>query len=175
MDFHETSETWKTLYAQFQNSKGSQRSESLSPLLSSQIGSLTSSKPDSQPSTANIPVEFPLQVHITRVSFYSSFLAHLTSIFLLNSRPSNIDRALANNLKTITWHAVQICGLSMSNNILWSWDPVIVAAILYAGQALSYPAQQIELLRYLRELEETTAWKFSDEVSELQELWRVSS
>ena len=122
VDFHDTSESWDTLYAQLKNIKTSQHSESHSSLLSSQIGSVAFLKPGSQPSSANIPIEFPLQIHISRISFYSSFLGHLISILLLNSRPRNTDHARPVKLKSITWHAVQICGLSMSNNILWSWN-----------------------------------------------------
>lgn len=63
----------------------------------------------------------------------------------------------------------------MSNNVLWSWDPLVVVALLHSGQSLSYGAQQMELLRHLRRLEETTAWKFDGEVDRLEEFWRASS
>lgn len=172
---YSTSEIWNGLYAQFQSIQSSQQSDSLLPLLSSQIGSFAFSKPDSQPSTAYVPSEFPLHIHTSRVSFYSAFLTHFISILLLISRPRNVERTMSSRLKTTTWHAVHVCGLSMSNNILWSTDPVVVAALLHAGPSLSYVAQQIELLRHLRRLEKTTGWKFGGEVVQLEEFWRASS
>jgi hypothetical protein len=155
--------------------RDSQQSELLLPLLSSQIGLINILKSTARPSNNNIPSEFPLQIHTSRVSFYSSFLQHLISLFLLVSRPRNTGRAMSTKLKTTTWHAVQICGLSISNNVLWSWDPVVVAALLHTGQYLSYGPQQTELLRHLRRMEVTTAWKFGREIGQLQDFWRVSS
>lgn len=172
---HPAAEIWSSLYTSFQNTRDIRQSESLIPILSSQIGSISISKTTPTPPNESIPSEFPLQIHTSRVSFYSSFLYHLTSILLLMSRPTNIDRSMNSKLKTTTWHAVQISGLSMSNNILWSWDPVVVTALLYTGQSLSYKAQQMELLRHLRRLEETTAWKFGSEVDQLEDFWRSSS
>lgn len=169
-----TFERWSSLYDEFQDIENSEQSESLLPLLRSQIGSIKFLESGPHLSS-NIPSEFPLQIHTSRVSFYFSFLHHLMSLLLLMSRPRNIDRTTSNKFKTTTWHAVQICGLSISNNILWSWDPVVIAVLLHAGQSLSYGAQQKELLRHLRRLEETTAWKFGSEVDQLEDFWAASS
>lgn len=171
---HPTSEIWNSFYTRFQSMRDSPQSELLVPLLASQIGSINIWETTPHPLNHSIPSEFPLQIHTSRVSFYSYFLYHLTSLLLLVSQPRNIDRTVSSKLRTTTWHAVQICGLSMSNNVLWSWDPLVVLSLLHAGQSLSYGAQQMELLRHLRRLEETTAWKFGGEVDRLEDFWRES-
>ena len=169
------SEVWHDLYHQFQNLRNPQQQEGLLPLLQTQIGRMNFLELGPHSSSANIPYDFPLQIHTSRAHFYLSFLYHLTSSFFLMSKPRNIDYATNNKLETTTWHAVQICSLSMSNNILWSWDPVVVAALLHSGRSLSYGAQQDELLRHLRLLEETTMWKIGSEIDRLENFYKASS
>lgn len=167
--------SWSNLYTSFQSTQNTQLTESSIPILRSQIGSINFLTSGQHLPSSNLPSEFPLQIHTSRISFYFAFLNHLISLLLLISRPRNIDPTTIGKCRTTTWHAVQICGLSMSNNILWSWDPVVIAALLHAGQSLSYGAQQKELLLHLRRLEETTAWKIGGEVDQLVAFWRASS
>jgi hypothetical protein len=76
-------------------------------------------------------------------------------------------------LKTIPWHSVQLCGISKSNRLAWSWDPIVVAALLYAGKFLSYCGQQSEMVQLLQDLSELTGWKTRKEIEKLKEFWNA--
>lgn len=72
-------------------------------------------------------------------------------------------------MKTETWHALQICSVSLSNKLLWSWDPAIIATLLHCGRLLSYSAQQEELIEHLQKLQLMTGWKFQRDIDELED------
>ena len=164
---------WTPLCSQLQIVQNSQPREVLHSLLTSPIGSISFSKP--VPSTTSLPSSFPLHIHTNRLSFYVAFVNHLTCLLLIRSKPRKVDGKAGKGLRTETWHAVQLCGLSLSNTILWNWDPVIVAALLYAGPLLSYAGQQKELLLHLVVLRKTTGWLIEEEIHRLEEFWKVSS
>jgi hypothetical protein len=110
-------------------------------------------------------------IFTTRISFYNSFLLHITQLLLVLCKPRNIEHGAVTKLKTAPWYAVQICGLSLSNPEIWSWDPLIVAALLFAGSFLSYSEQQLELMEHMEALREMTGWRFEQEIQGLQEFW----
>jgi hypothetical protein len=76
-------------------------------------------------------------------------------------------------LKTIPWHAVNLCGISKSNRLAYSWDPIVVIALLYAGKSLSYRGQQNEMLQHFKALADLTGWKMRQEIQRLKELWKA--
>lgn len=165
-------ESWNFLCSQFQTLRTLQSGDMLRPLLESPIGSLSRSK--STLTSINIPSSFALHVHTSRVSFYVSFLHHLTNILLIESKPRRVEHRAIKEFKPATWHAVRICGLSLSNPILWSWDPVVVAALMHAGCMLSHAGQQKDILEHLRRLEKLTGWEFGQNLKELEEFWMIS-
>jgi hypothetical protein len=137
------------------------------PMLNSAIGSISYDE-----GTAK---SFPLIMHTSRASFYGCLLYHITCLLLLQCKPRAIRGRVTTQLKTVTWHAVQLCGLSISNNITWSWDPVSVSVILHAGQLLSYTEQQHELLVHLQQLAKLTGWRIHREIRNLAENWQTAS
>ncbi|KAH8676474.1 hypothetical protein BGZ60DRAFT_402691 [Tricladium varicosporioides] len=161
---HESPNTkiWMSLYSRQQTIQSNQPTEFI-PLLISAIGSVRHSDVDSSK-----PRHFPLSIHTTRLSLYTAFLGHLTSLLLIQCRPRRLNQAVVRKMKTETWHALQICSLSLSNKLLWSWDPVIIAALLHCGRLLSYSAQQEELIEHLRKLQLTTGWEFQAAIGELE-------
>ena len=173
-NYEARSEDWACLYAQFQalqTNHGCQ--DMIEPLLISPINSISSSK--TTPLFTSTPNSFPIHIYTSRLLFYCSFLEHLMCLLLIQSRPRKIIPNSAKSLKTAPWYAVQLCGMSLSNNELWSWDPVIISALIFAGSFLSYAGQQTELLKHLRTLEKMTGWLFKKEIQELGELWESSS
>ncbi|KAH9223010.1 hypothetical protein DL95DRAFT_440743 [Leptodontidium sp. 2 PMI_412] len=175
-DTSHAEDTWTRLHTQHQSLTASHPSQSQSLLISS-IGRISLSAPDTSTSTTT-PLSFPFQLHTTRLSFYATLLTHLTSLLLLQCLPPRLklklkltQTALLQSLKTETWHAVQICSLALSNRVIWSYDPVVIAALLLAGRMLSYEAQQQELIRFLRTLRVVTSWVFDAEIAELEEAW----
>ncbi|KAH6669217.1 hypothetical protein B0J14DRAFT_641139 [Halenospora varia] len=157
-----TTNTWMSLYSQHQSMQANQPTE-LVPLLTSAIGSIRHSDVDSSG-----PRNFPLSIHTTRLSLYTAFLSHLTSLLLIQCRPRRLDQGVVRKMKTETWHALQICSLSLSNKLLWSWDPAIIATLLHCGRLLSYSAQQEELVEHLQKLQLMTGWKFQRDIGELE-------
>ena len=94
-------------------------------------------------------------------------MLHTILLLLVQCKPRRVK------LKAATWYAVQICGLSLSNSLLWSWDPLIVAALLFAGPFLSYSKQQLELMEHLEALRKMTGWIFEEEMRELGHAWKL--
>ncbi|KAG9235733.1 hypothetical protein BJ875DRAFT_458272 [Amylocarpus encephaloides] len=163
-------DTWSHLYTRLQALQTHQSTDNLGPLLAFTIGRITLSP--SSPS--KIPTNFPLSIHTSRQTFYAHFLTHLTSLLLIQSRPRKINTRAAKGLKTAAWHAVQLCGLSISNNMAWSWEPVVMAALVFSGPFLSYGGQHGELAGHLRGLDRMTGWQVEREVERLERFWRCS-
>jgi hypothetical protein len=121
----------------------------------------------------DISTSFPVVIYSNRFTFYTSFLFHLSCLMLAQNRPHSLRRMKSTCLRTIAYHSVHLCGISRSNSLAWSWDPILVATLLFVGKFLSYHGQQIELLQHLTELTGLTGWKTSKEIDRLQEHWRV--
>lgn len=121
----------------------------------------------------DISTSFPVIIYTNRSTFYTTFLFHLSCLMLLQSRPHSFRRMKSTCLRTIVYHSVYFCGISKSNRLAWSHDPLVVAALLLVGKFLSYRGQQIEMLQHLEALTGLTGWKTSKEMDRLQEHWRV--
>ena len=143
------------------------------PLLSSPIGTTSFTKPIPIPQSRMIPTSFPVFIFTNRILFYNSFLSNITQMLLVQCKPHNTANSAAKSLKTTPWYAVQICGLSSSNPTLWSWDPLIVAALLFAGSFLSYSERQLELMEHSKVLRQMTGWMFEQEIQDLEEFWKT--
>lgn len=168
-------DTWAHYKTNLQALEKSSSSEMSMTIFSSPIGHTLSSKPGLVSSTYMIPTSFPISIYTNRLFFYVQFLSHLSYILLNQCKPRQIQSRAAKGINTASWHAVQICGLALSNPILWSWDPVAVAALLFVGPLLSYSEQQVELLLHLKLLRRTTGWNFDQEIHDLQQFWKSGS
>ncbi|KAE9379182.1 hypothetical protein N431DRAFT_540827 [Stipitochalara longipes BDJ] len=116
---------------------------------------------------------FPVVIYTNRPMFFTSCLFHMSCLLLLQNRPHSLRRMKSTCLRTVVYHSVHLCGISKSNRLAWSWDPILVAALLFASKFLSYRGQQIEILQHLKELTGLTGWRTSKEIDRLQEHWRV--
>jgi len=121
----------------------------------------------------DISTSFPVVIYTNRSTFYTAFLFHLSCLLLLQSRPHSLRRMKSTCLRNIVYHSVYLCGISKSNRLGWSHDPLVLAALLRAGTVLSYRGQQMEMLQHLNALTGLTGWKTSKEMDRLQEYWRV--
>lgn len=119
-----------------------------------------------------ISTSFPVEIYTNRTTFYTAFLFHLSCLLLLQSRPHSLRRMKSTCLRNIVYHSVYLCGISKSNRLGWSHDPLVLAALLRAGTVLSYRGQQMEMLQHLNALTGLTGWKTSKEMDRLQEYWR---
>jgi len=116
---------------------------------------------------------FPLIIHTSRANLIASIMYHTASLLLLQTRIPNLRRI--SNLKTPTWYAVQICGLGISNNPQWSCDPVVIAALVYAGRLISYQEQKDELEQFLWGVAKGSGWQVAGQIEEMLEGWRADS
>ena len=121
----------------------------------------------------DISTSFPVVIYTNRADFYTSFLYHLSCLLLLKGRPHSLRRMKTACLKTIPWHSVQLSGISRSNRLPWSWDPIVTTALLFAGKSLSYCGQQNEMMQHLQALSVLTGWKMRKEIEKLKEFWRA--
>lgn len=169
LDAQEILDHWRYLHSKLQALHSNRSAAGVLPLLASPIAGISISNP----SSTKIPTSFPLSIYTSRMSFFSTLLYHLTSLLLLQFKPRRVDARSAKFLKTTTWHAVEVCGLSLSNPLLWSWDPIVVAALIRAGLSLSYVSQQEELFAHLRRLESLTGWILENELRDLKEFWKM--
>lgn len=136
---HSVTDTWTYLWSSTRGWLGSLPS-SMFPIFTSPISAINSAP----------PYFFPLILYTSRSNMYAAIMHHTTSLLLLQSKPPTVRPS--SHLKTPTWHAVQICGICMGNNAQWSYDPTILAALIYAGRLISYQEQKRELLEALQVL-----------------------
>ncbi len=102
------------------------------------------------------PSFFPIVLYSSRSSLFTAVLYHTLYALLLQSKPRSV-RVLS-SAKTPTWHAVQICGICIGNNASWSYDPTILAALVYASRFISYQEQKQELQEFLRTFVKVDSW-----------------
>jgi hypothetical protein len=167
-------ERWVLLSSMLPTLEKSQSLELTLPLLSSPIGKIVFSRSDNVSPSRLIPASFPISIFTSRSGFYTAFLKHLMQMLLVQCKPRRISTRAAKLVNTAAWHAVQVCGLSLSNSILWSWDPLVVAALLLAGSFVSYSEQQQELMEHLIFLKRMTGWGFDLEIQNLETLWNTA-
>lgn len=136
---------------------------SLLPVLQTPISAISSTSPTS----------FPLILHTNRSNMHATVMHHITAILLLQKKPPN-ERS-SSHIKHPTWHAVQICGICIGNNSQWSYDPTILASLIYAGRFISYWEQKKELLGILKSFSKDSGWQVCSAVDDLVERWQVDS
>jgi hypothetical protein len=157
---HSATDTWTYLWSSTRGWLESLPS-SMYPIFTSPISAI--------PSTP--PYFFPLILYTSRSNMYAAIMHHTASVLLLQSKPPTVRPS--SHLKTPTWHAVQICGICIGNNAQWSYDPTILAALIYAGRLISYQEQKKELLDVLRVLVKGSGWQVGGAIDEMIEWWRV--
>jgi len=133
----------------------------LQPILSSAISNIAFDQTSA----------FPLTIHTSRANLLASIMYHTACLLLLQARPPTLQRI--SKMKTPTWYAVQICGLSISNDLNWSCDPVIMAALVYAGRLISYQEQKDELEDFLWGVAKVSGWQIADQIEDMLEGWRA--
>lgn len=116
---------------------------------------------------------FPLILHTSRSHMYADVMHHTTSMLLLQVKPPRARSSM--RLKNPTWHAVRICGICMGNDFQWSYDPTILAALIYAGRFISYGEQKNELVKLLRRLVRESGWQLGSAIDEMTDRWREDS
>lgn len=104
---------------------------------------------------------------------FAATMHHTTSILLLQSKPPAAQSI--SSLKSRTWHAVQICGICLSNNASWSHDPTILAVLIYVGKFISYHEQRKELLGVLYPLLRDSGLRMNEAFDDMVELWKMDS
>lgn len=117
------------------------------------------------------PHYFPLVLHTSKSNMYSDVMYHTACMLLLEGKPPQIRSSW--HLKSSTWHTLRICGICIGNNAEWSYDPTILAALIYAGRFISYRQQKKELVDFLRNIVQGSGWQMGIAVDEMIEQWQV--
>ncbi|KAH8593957.1 hypothetical protein B0O99DRAFT_183972 [Bisporella sp. PMI_857] len=131
------------------------------PILTSAISHIASDKTSA----------FPIIIHTRRSNLLASIMYHTASLLLLQTKPPVLRQTP--KLRTPAWYATQICGLCISNGAQWSSDPVIIAALVYAGRLISYQEQRSELEDFLLRVTNECSWRFREQIEEMLEGWRA--
>lgn len=155
-------DTWTYLWSSSQTwLKG--LPSSMHPIFTSSISAIPSAPPYS----------FPIILYTSRSNMHAAIMHHTISVLLLQIKPSGARPS--SQLKTPTWHAVQLCGICIANNAHWSNDPTILAALIYAGRLISYQEQKRELLGFLQVVYKASGWQVGEVIDDLLDWWRIDS
>ncbi|PVH87895.1 hypothetical protein DL98DRAFT_447238 [Cadophora sp. DSE1049] len=95
-------------------------------------------------------------------------LYHTAMLLMLQERPGNIQ--LSRKLKSIFWHARQICAISESNTHHGAWTNSI-QPIWIAGKVMSHPSEHKAILNILERIERETGWVTSWRREDLKAWW----
>ena len=112
---------------------------------------------------------FPMVLFGTGAAVMANLLYHTASILLLQHKPTDIE--LPKNHKSIVWHARQILG-TVAECQQGSVTPFAYQPLVIAGKAVVDSVEQEKILEMIRSLEQTSGWRSSWCVEELQATWR---
>ncbi|MCJ1305979.1 hypothetical protein MMC08_008796 [Hypocenomyce scalaris] len=116
---------------------------------------------------------FPQILFSTAVGMCGNQFYHMAALQLLQSKPRSI-KLPAGSQSTI-WHALQICGIALSNEQHGCWDLALLASVLRAGSLMSHEGQQREITLYLGRMQQSTGWKIQTALDDLQKTWAASN
>ncbi|KAL2885116.1 Transcription activator AMTR1 [Ceratocystis lukuohia] len=111
---------------------------------------------------------FPTIIYSNMTAMSGNQLYHTASLLMLQHKPATVK--LSPKSRSALWHARQICGISMSNDLHSVWISS-VQPLWIAGRCMSHPAEHKAILDLLGKIERTcglaTEWRAND----LRELW----
>lgn len=154
---------WESLWKQV-NSWQQELPLELRPILNIPAGKIS----DAETQT------FPTVMYTTGTAMVASLLHHFSAMVMLQIKP-RVLKLSRHNRQSAAWYAVQVCGISISNESPGAWDVAVVAAVLNAGRLLSFEGQQRELLAHVSRIQKATGWKIAGEVVELEAWWGFSN
>lgn len=110
---------------------------------------------------------FPTVLYSNAAAISGNQFAHTAAIMMLQRKPRDI--ALG-KIRSILWHARQICGIALSNDHHGAWTNT-VQPIWIAGRLMSHPQEHDVIIRLLKRIERETGWATQWRIDDLMEHW----
>jgi hypothetical protein len=93
--------------------------------------------------------------------------AHTAAILMLQRKPRDLTPG---KVRSILWHARQICGIALSNDYHGAWTNTL-QPIWIAGRLMSHPQEHAAIVRLLKIIERETGWATQWRIDDLMEHW----
>ena len=136
------------------------RPEEMKPILSIISCPLERSKP------------FPTLLFGNGPAVSGNQMYHTAALLMLKRRPARVQIARESQTRSISWHAQQICAISLSNDHHGCWTNS-VQPLWFAGQEMSRCSEQTAIIALLRHIEQETGWVTKWRRDDLKEFWSV--
>ncbi|GAB7335540.1 hypothetical protein MBLNU13_g07881t2 [Cladosporium sp. NU13] len=110
---------------------------------------------------------FPTILYTNAAAISGNQFAHTAAIMMLQRKPREI---VLGKIRSILWHARQICGIALSNDHHGAWTNT-VQPIWIAGRLMSHPQEHDVIIRLLERIERETGWATKWRIDDLMEHW----
>ena len=113
---------------------------------------------------------FPEILYDNGPAIASNQLYHMSMIILMENKPRLYK---TKHSKSPTWHAKQICSISLNNDHQGCWNNS-VQTLYVAGKLLTHEDEHKIILDLMDEIETTTGWAMRFRGKDLKEFWEQS-
>jgi hypothetical protein len=110
---------------------------------------------------------FPTVLYSNAAAISGNQFAHTAAILMLQRKPRDLELG---KVRSILWHARQICGIALSNDHHGAWTNT-VQPIWIAGRLMSHPQEHAAIMRLLKRIERETGWATQWRIDDLTEHW----
>lgn len=115
---------------------------------------------------------FPEILYDNGPAISSNQLYHMSMILLMDNK-SRVYKFQSKHTKSPTWHAKQICAISINNDHQGCWNNS-VQTLYVAGKLLTHEDEHRIILDLMDEIETTTGWAMRFKGRDLKEFWEQS-
>lgn len=110
---------------------------------------------------------FPTVLYSNAAAISGNQFAHTAAIMMLQRKPRDM---VMGKVRSILWHARQICGIALSNDHHGAWTNT-VQPIWIAGRLMSHPQEHAAIVALLGRIEKETGWATQWRIDDLMEHW----
>lgn len=117
---------------------------------------------------------FPLILFTNPAAIMANQLYHTAMLLLLQHKPKTVGAASGlgrSASMSPLWHAQKICGISINNDDINSWDFSLVASFYLAAKGMTYVPQQEVITRRVEKIATMTGWNLSSLLPRLRQIW----
>lgn len=110
---------------------------------------------------------FPTVLYSNAAAISGNQFAHTAAILMLQRKPRDM---VLGKVRSILWHARQICGIALSNDHHGAWTNT-VQPVWIAGRLMSNSEEHSAIVRLLQRIERETGWATQWRIDDLMEHW----
>jgi hypothetical protein len=111
---------------------------------------------------------FPTVLYSSASGIAGTQFAHTSAILMLQRKPRGLE--LSRSVRSILWHARQICGIALSNEHHGCWTNA-VQPVWVAGRLMSHPMEHSAIVHLLERIERETGWATQWRIDDLKAHW----